>query len=614
MVGLRVWALNSAGALVSDRGATSGEDRLTQHNSNQSRHPRPGNGNQQTPVGAALLALDSQQRLRSVNSVAANLLDIDPRDCLGRSISQTTIDRNLLKFINSDGSPTEIINVNGQECWASLAWMDGEERTQVLALNPVMAQAPQGEDESLKKELASLLDNSYDGIIVANDEQVLKVNASFGRITGVAPSLLISKKINDLDATKHVCLAALREVIRLTCHHKKTITLQRKLNSGNEIFVTCNPVLDRHRQVDRVVINVRDITELKKLEDQIKKLAGLRRESDGKPPRHEALRDIVAESPSMERMLELVMRVSQVNSTVLLSGESGVGKDVVARLVHRLSPRNNEAFVSVNCGAVPENLLESEFFGYDKGAFTSASRNGKPGLFEQANGGTFFLDEVGELPLNLQVKLLKVIQDQSCRRLGAIRNVSLDIRFIAASNRDLRKMVAEGKFREDLFYRLYVVPITIDPLRERREDILPLAVMFLKEFNDKYGTARTLGHELMSILEAYSWPGNVRELQNVIERLVVTADSEILAARHLPNSIYQEAVEEGVYWWVGENLNLRQARDSLERQMIQKALAKTGNTRNASILLGVDHSTVVRKAQRLGLDLRAATQAGPSTD
>jgi transcriptional regulator with PAS, ATPase and Fis domain len=208
----------------------------------------------------------------------------------------------------------------------------------------------------------------------------------------------------------------------------------------------------------------------------------------------------------------------------------------------------------------------------------------------------------------MQVKLLRVIQDQRCRRLGGVRNIQLDIRFIAATNRDLRKMVAEGKFRQDFFYRLYVVPIEIAPLRERREDILPLALMFLKELvHNKYEVNRTFGHELMTILESYDWPGNVRELQNVIERMVVTADSEVLQPRHLPDSVYKKAAQKGLGLWEGGSLNLRQARNALERQLISKALSQTGNTRNAAKLLGVDHSTVVRKAKKLGIDLREAT-------
>ena len=454
----------------------------------------------------------------------------------------------------------------------------------------------------LQKEFSSLLENSYDGIILADSERLLNVNPSFGRITGIAPKTLVGKRIADLDTGKHICLAAIYEIIRLVCHHKKTLTLQRKLISGNEIFLTGNPISDRHNQVARILVNVRDVTELKSLENQIKRMSALCKET-GVPlgAKAEAFQGIVVESPAMRRLLDLVLRVSRVDSTVLLQGESGVGKDVFARLIHRLSERRERPFLSVNCGAIPEALLESEFFGYEKGAFTSADRNGKTGLFETANGGILFLDEVGELPLNLQVKLLKVLQDRRCRRVGGVGDIALDLRILAASNRDLSQMVAEGRFRSDLFYRLHVVPIDIPPLRERREDILPLALLFLTHFNSKYHVSRTLGHELMSVLESYDWPGNVRELQNLVERLVVTADTDVLAVRHLPESISGSIERKRPFSTPGGTLDLKVGREMVEREMIQRALAQAGTTRRAAKLLGVDHSTVVRKAKRYGI-------------
>ena len=462
----------------------------------------------------------------------------------------------------------------------------------------------------LKSEFASLLESSYDGIILADTESILNVNASFGRITGVAPGLLIGKKISQLDTQRHICLAAVQEIIRQTRYHKKALTLQRKLITGNEIFVTGNPVFDRYGQVIRVLLNVRDVTELKSLEDQIKNISALWKEPDAlRDGRPECFQGIVAESPAMRRLLDLVLRVSRVDSTVLLQGESGVGKDVFAKLIYRLSERCNKPFVSVNCGAVPETLLESEFFGYEKGAFTSASNKGKPGLFEQANHGILFLDEVGELPLNIQVKLLKVIQDRHCRRLGGVKNIDLDLRILAATNRDLNQMVSEGLFRADLYYRLYVVPIKIPPLRERREDILPLSLMFLNQFNLKYKVSRTLGHELMSVLESYDWPGNIRELQNIIERMIVITDADTLTPCHLPNSICDTGSTSTPYLDLPSTLDLKKARQMVECELIKRALAKTGNTRKASILLGVDHSTVVRKAQRYGLNIRKVAAA-----
>ena len=272
-----------------------------------------------------------------------------------------------------------------------------------------------------------------------------------------------------------------------------------------------------------------------------------------------------------------------------------------------LSDRNQKPFISVNCGAIPEHLLESEFFGYLKGAFTGADNQGKAGLFEQANQGILFLDEVGELPLHLQVKLLKVIQDRRCRRLGGTKDIRFNVRIIAATNRNLQQMVSDGLFRADLFYRLNVVPITIPALRDRREDILPLSLMFLKRFNTKYNVSQTFGHELMSFLETYDWPGNVRELQNIVERMVVTADTNVLTPEHLPQSIKDSGCNGLPYSSAPKTMNLKIAREALESELIMRALSKTGNTRKAGKLLGIDHSNVIRKAQRYGIDIQAAT-------
>ncbi len=562
----------------------------------------------------AVVVLDGEGRIRALNLRAQELLGLSPGEGRGRCWAELVDEAELARLGRGE------VEAHDRECTlagrgllvsASALWDErGPSGTLLVFHDSSSLREQQEETYRLRHEMSSILESSYDGIVVADPRRVLRVNASFGRITGVAPSLLIGQPLEKLDVRRHVCLAVVQEVIRLTCHHRRSLTVRRRLKSGHEIFVTGSPVLNRHGQVVRVVLNVRDITELTGLEEQLKKLSLACVEDTG---RSELPGGIVADSPVMDRLLDLIMRVSQVDSTVLLTGESGVGKDVFARLIHRLSPRAPRPFISVNCGAIPENLLESEFFGYERGAFTSAARTGKPGLFEQAQGGTLFLDEVGELPLNLQVKLLEVIQEQRCRRLGGVKTVELDLRLMAATNRDLRQMVEEGRFRQDLFYRLYVVPIEIPPLRERPEDILPLALMFLKQFNQKYGVSRTLGHELMGILESYQWPGNVRELQNVIERMVVTADSEVLEARHLPESIFRLAEDQGALFVIPGDLRLKPAREALERRLIREALARGGNTRRAARLLGVDHSTVVRKARRYGLDLRSPRQ-GQSGD
>lgn len=563
-------------------------------------------------VPSGIMAVDASGLFTIINQKAEEILGFSEAEALGRPVQELIPDTGLTKVLAEGkkefGKPfswqakslmvsRSPIFEGGQTVGAVSVIQDESE------LETVQKQLEKV--QRLNDELSSLVKNSHDGVLITDTDKVLTVNPSFGRITGLAPTTLEGKAVAGLDAEGHVCLAVAQAVFRHVKNHHSSMTLRRKLKSGNEIFVTGNPVFDKFGQVVRVVMNVRDVTELQSLEEQIKKLTAVPTGLDGEVDcTDEPTLGIVAESPLTKNLLDLAVRVARVDSTVLLSGESGVGKDVVAGLIHKLSKRHDKPFVAVNCGAIPENLLESELFGYEKGAFSGADQQGKPGLFEEAKGGTVFLDEVGELPLSLQVKLLKVLQEQRCRRLGSVKTVDLDIRILAATNRDLKTMVAAGDFREDLFYRLYVVPIEIPPLRERREDILPLALQFLKTYNKRYEVSRTLGKELLQVLEAYDWPGNVRELQNVIERMVVTADAGVLEPRHLPNSVYQEAdTPQQPDMWVPEGMKLGEARDQLEKQLIQKALAQTNNIREAAKLLGVAHSTVVRKAQKFGLQI-----------
>ncbi|MCF8033484.1 MAG: sigma 54-interacting transcriptional regulator [Desulfarculaceae bacterium] len=562
-------------------------------------------------VPSGIFAVDQDCRFTIVNQQAEKLMGFHQADALGKPANQfvpdTRLDRVLASGKLEMGKP---FSHNGRNFMVSRSPI--LQRDQVIGAVSVFQDASELEAvqkqveelQRLNDELSSLIENSHDGVLITDTYQVITVNPSFGRITGLAPSMLKGRDVSGLDSERHVCLAVVQAVFRHVKSHRSSVTMRRKLNSGNEIFVTGNPVLDKYGQVVRVVMNIRDVTELHSLEEHIKRLSEVCLEDEKAAASPEAAFGIVAESPATKNLLDLAMRVAQVDSTVLLSGESGVGKDVLAKLIHNLSKRSGQPFVSLNCGAIPEHLLESELFGYEKGAFSGADRYGKPGLFEEAVGGTVFLDEVGELPLNLQVKPLKVLQEQRCRRLGSVKTVDLDIRILAATNRNLKQMVADGQFREDLFYRLYVVPIEIPPLRERRQDILPLALRFLKAYNKKYDVSRSLGHELLRVLETAEWPGNVRELQNVIERLVVTADADVLEPRHLPRSMHPGDEErQPPLVWVTGDVKLREARDQLEKQLIQKALSQTNNTREAAKLLGVTHSTVVRKAQKYGLAL-----------
>ena len=304
---------------------------------------------------------------------------------------------------------------------------------------------------------------------------------------------------------------------------------------------------------------------------------------------------ILAKSPQMIEVFRTIQKIADFKTTVLVSGESGVGKELVAKAIHARSSRKNAPFVAVNCGAIPENLLESELFGHKKGAFTDANAD-RRGLFEEATGGTLLLDEIGELPLNLQVKLLRALQEETIRRLGDTKDIKVDVRIITATHRDLGAEAKAGRFREDLFYRINVLPITIPPLRERREDIHLLIDHFLARNNARLGThIRGFAPDARKLLMDYSWPGNVRELENTIERAMVLADSEILQATDLPERIREALDPVQVQLATGE-LSIKKTSAAIEEILIRRALTKTkGNRTRAAEILEISHRALLYK-------------------
>ena len=313
-------------------------------------------------------------------------------------------------------------------------------------------------------------------------------------------------------------------------------------------------------------------------------------------------RPIVAASAGMIEVLELVERAAEYKATVLLTGESGTGKEVLARAIHAQSPRRGEAFVAVNCGAIPENLLESELFGHVKGAFTGADR-ARRGLFVEADGGTLFLDEIGEMPLPLQVKLLRVLQEEEVRPLGDSKPRQVDVRVLAATARELEHEVAAGRFREDLFYRLNVLRVRVPPLRERREDIPLLVDHFLAQFRDALGKpVRGIADDALARLVAYRWPGNVRELENVLERAMILARGDQLGLRELPANVVERDTADGAADAAGADLSLKRARRAAESEMIRRALRETdGNRTHAARLLGISHRALLYKIKEYEL-------------
>ncbi len=304
---------------------------------------------------------------------------------------------------------------------------------------------------------------------------------------------------------------------------------------------------------------------------------------------------ILAKSPQMSEIFRTIAKIAEFKTTVLISGESGVGKELVARAIHTRSSRKGGPFIALNCGAIPENLLESELFGHKKGAFTDASSD-RRGLFEEATHGTLFLDEIGELPLNLQVKLLRVLQEDSIRRLGDTKDIKVDVRIIAATHRDLTAEVKAGRFREDLFYRINVLAIAIAPLRARREDINLLIDHFIARNNTRLGTQiRDLSHAARKLLLEYAWPGNVRELENTIERAMVLAEGEVLDTPDLPERI-REALDPVQMQLASGELSIKKTTLVIEELLIRRALAKTkGNRTRAAEILEISHRALLYK-------------------
>lgn len=309
--------------------------------------------------------------------------------------------------------------------------------------------------------------------------------------------------------------------------------------------------------------------------------------------------DIVGESPAIQSLLRNVRQIAATDATVLITGESGVGKEVLTNEIFRLSKRRNGPFIRVNCASIPENLLESELFGYEKGAFTGAAKR-KLGMFELANNGTLLLDEIGELPKTLQPKLLRALQEREVMRVGGTAPVPVDVRLIAATNRDLESMVRDGEFRQDLYYRLNLIPLYIPPLRERAEDIPLLAQHFLDKFNSKYGKNRRISGDAIQVMKTYPWPGNIRELENLLERLVIISDEPCITAGQVSKIL--GAVEPALTAGLEEGgLSLKELVAQYEKELLQEAFTRYGTTYRVAEALRSSQPTIARKAKQYGL-------------
>lgn len=388
-------------------------------------------------------------------------------------------------------------------------------------------------------DLREILDHSYDEIFVIDAKGVvLYVNDACYRHYGVLPSELIGKPVNYM-GEKGYCSPILAAVF---LERKRTITLEQTTAVGKTLTVTAVPIFDEEGELTKVVMNARDMSDIQKLKndlDKSRKMVNQYRDEIHELERENlGFAGIIAEDPKMRACMTMARKIGIADANILILGESGVGKNVLAQYIHKVSPRRNEVIMQINCASIPENLLESELFGYCKGAFSGAEKSGKKGLAALAHKGTLFLDEVGELPLSLQAKLLQLVQEHSFIPIGGTEQVAVDIRIIAATNRNLWQAVEEGRFRKDLYYRLSVIELEIPPLRERRQDIPFLVQFFLSELNAKYKTYTTVTPETLDLFAHYQWPGNVRELQHILEQIILVNDLGIIASEDLPERFH----------------------------------------------------------------------------
>ncbi|MBW1955740.1 MAG: sigma 54-interacting transcriptional regulator [Deltaproteobacteria bacterium] len=456
--------------------------------------------------------------------------------------------------------------------------------------------------KELIEEMDVIINSSYDGLWICDSEgRVLRVNRSSERMSGVKEEEVLGRNMQDLVREGIFDKSVTLEVLK----NRTAVTLIQRLKDGRQVLVTGNPVFDARGAIRLVVTNARDISELNRLHrelDESRALAHEYRSELNRIHQHQEFSTrVVYRSPVMQRVMDAALKVAPFDAGVLITGESGVGKGLLVKIIHEASGRESGPLIHVNCGAIPESLIEAELFGYEGGAFTGAMVKGKPGYLELAHGGTLFLDEVGEIPIGVQAKLLRFLEDNQVTRVGATEARKIDVRVIAATNRNLEAMIGRKKFRKDLYFRLNIIPLQIPPLRERPEDIPPLIHFFLERFNEKYGCRKRILPPAVDALCRYLFPGNVRELANLLEQLVVLGPSETICEADLPAQVNRH--DEGICPPVPKNRwDLRAVTASIEKNLIRDALNKTHSLREAAKLLGLHHSTLFRKIQRHGID------------
>lgn len=439
------------------------------------------------------------------------------------------------------------------------------------------------------KDLNRLLEQSPTSIYVSNaDGMTMRINKCFEDLSGIIRKDMMGRKTSDLEREAVYQPSA----ISLVLQEKRRITVQQTNVTNRPFIVTGQPVFDEDGNIIMAVTNAL-------LNEDVERLGKYLVEREDIKTGQVMKKQMIAENPTMRNIIQLADLIKDIGSTIIIEGETGVGKNVLARHIHETSNRKDKRMIEVNCGAIPEALLESELFGYDSGAFTGAKKYGKPGLIELCHGGTILLDEIGEMPMSLQVKLLHFLQNKKIIRVGGTEEIYVDVRVIATTNQRLEDMVKEGTFREDLYYRLNVVPLVIPPLRERKEDLIPMAQHFVDKYTRMYAKEFSLADEYKEVILSNPWKGNIRELENYIERLVVTEGNLEILDKLKDCSTDVFVVSSGAH------IEDMATTGDMEREAIIEAYKKYGSSYKVAEALGMSQSTAYRKIKKyIGDDMK----------
>lgn len=449
----------------------------------------------------------------------------------------------------------------------------------------------------LGEDIHKLFETNWDVIYASDGNGItLEVSSASHTIWGVDAESLVGKSVYELEKRR----IFYPSVTRMVLESGRRVQAIQTTATGKRLLVLGTPIKDEAGNITRVINTSRLIlneSELSKELDETKLLLdGYKRELERSRMQEVRSTPFIARSTQMQNVAELAEKVSETDIAVLITGESGVGKEVMANYIASRSPRSGRPYIKINCSAIPPTLLESEIFGYERGAFTGAERSGKPGIFELADKGTLFLDEISEIPVTMQAKFLRVLQENEFMRVGGTKAIPVDVRIIAATNKDLLLEIEKGNFRKDLYYRLNVVQIRIPPLRERKDDILPLSLFFLDKYNKKYHLNRSFSPEVIDAFQGYRWDGNTRELQNTVERMVVLSPRDVIAIDSLPETMTSQQADDVIR--VDDIIPLREAQQILEDKLIELAKSRYRTTTQIAEALGVDQSTISRKLRR----------------